>query len=75
MSFDSETKQMYNSNLERAVAQLANHVPEFHEKEGKYFAMNIEVSKEEYDQFIEKVGALTDIVAHDIQQEIEREAA
>ena len=74
MSFDSETKQMYNSNLERAVAQLENSTPEFHEKDGKFFAMNIEVSKDEYDQFIERVNALTDIVAHDIKQELEKAA-
>ena len=74
MAFDSEIKPLYNSNLERAIAQLENHTPEFHEKEGKYFAMNIEVSKEEYDQFVEKVGALTDIVAHNLKEELEKAA-
>lgn len=65
MSFGSVDRNQ--SPMERSVAEMQHEVPVFNgegkntfEKDGKYYFMNREVSKEEYDAGIEKYNQILD---------------
>ena len=76
MAFDGEFKIRDGSNYERALKELqeGNSVLDYKEKDGRYFAYGRELTKEEYDRFLEKVNIALDIKLESKRQDLEQSA-
>ncbi len=60
MKFAGELNEKIENKVERALSLLQDQQAEFHEKDGKYFAMGIEMSAGEYNDFLAKFTAILD---------------
>lgn len=76
MAFDGELKIRSGSNYESALKELqeGESTLDYKEKDGRYFAYGRELTKEEYDKFLEKVNMALDIKIEAKKQDLEQAA-
>lgn len=75
MAFAGELKERRDSNYERAIMMLQNREkPEFHQKDGKFYAFGMELSEDEYNRFLDKVNIALEIKIDAKRQDLEQAA-